>query len=66
VADALESSANLVRESIKTMDSFDQTQCRLLVDLVEHEAAHHGQLIRYLYGLKLPVPEGWKERYTLR
>ena len=30
------------------------------LDLLEHEAAHHGQLIRYLYGLDLPIPETWK------
>lgn len=37
----------------------------LILDLLEHEAAHQGQLIRYLYGLKLPIPPSWKERYAL-
>ena len=38
---------------------------RLLVTLLEHEVQHHGQLIRYLYGNRLEVPPGWKERYAL-
>ncbi len=37
----------------------------LLLDLLEHEVQHQGQLIRYLYGLKLGVPGSWKERYNL-
>jgi hypothetical protein len=43
----------------------DDVRGRLVLDLLEHEAAHHGQLIRYLYGLKLPIPAGWKRRYAL-
>ena len=38
---------------------------RLLVTLLEHEAQHHGQLIRYLYGNRLEIPASWKERYAL-
>jgi len=36
-----------------------------LIELLEHEIQHHGQLIRYLYGLTLGVPESWKQRYNL-
>ena len=36
-----------------------------LLDLLEHESQHHGQLIRYLYGLKIEIPESWKARYSL-
>lgn len=43
-----------------------QAEAPLIVDLLEHEAAHQGQLIRYLYGLKLPIPAGWKSRYALK
>lgn len=32
---------------------------------LEHEAAHQGQLIRYLYGLRLAIPESWRKRYAL-
>lgn len=38
---------------------------RWLVDLLEHETQHHGQLIRYLYGLGIARPTSWRERYAL-
>lgn len=38
---------------------------RLLMDLLVHETQHHGQLIRYLYGNRLPIPDSWKDTYTL-
>lgn len=38
---------------------------RWLGDLLEHETQHHGQLIRYLYGLGIPRPTSWRERYAL-
>ena len=38
---------------------------RLLMTLLEHEAQHHGQLIRYLYGNRLEIPASWRERYAL-
>lgn len=37
----------------------------IALDLLEHEVQHHGQLIRYLYGLKLEIPQSWKTRYAL-
>jgi hypothetical protein len=36
-----------------------------LMDLLEHETQHHGQLIRYLYGLGIPRPQSWREHYAL-
>jgi hypothetical protein len=45
--------------------SLTPDQQSLMLDLIEHEAQHHGQLIRYLYGQKLPVPATWKKRYNL-
>lgn len=65
VAGALARSAAAVGELLASIDSFDDLRCGLLVDLLEHEAAHQGQLIRYLYGLRLPVPASWKARYAL-
>jgi len=65
VADALHRSANAVSEILKTIDTYTDVQCRLVIDLLEHEAAHHGQLIRYMYGLKLPIPDSWKSRFAL-
>jgi len=37
----------------------------LLLDLLEHEVQHQGQLIRYLYALALPIPESWARRWAL-
>lgn len=65
VADALRRSAEGVTEILRDMDSFSEVQNRLMLDLLEHEAAHQGQLIRYLYGLKLAIPGSWKSRYAL-
>jgi hypothetical protein len=30
-----------------------------------HETQHHGQLIRYVYGLGLVFPESWRDRWNL-
>jgi len=38
-------------------------QSEYLVDLLEHEVQHHGQLIRYIYANKLTFPQSWKDRY---
>lgn len=54
-----------VLDAIDDLGSDDNDRWRLTLRLLEHEAAHQGQLIRYLYGLRLPIPAGWKERYAL-
>jgi len=58
---SLESLIQFLNSNIK----LDGAQEELLLDLLEHEVQHHGQLIRYMYGLKLGVPESWKKRYNL-
>ena len=65
VIQALESSGSEVLDALASGESFTDQQNRLVLDLLEHEAAHHGQLIRYLYALRLPIPESWKSRYAL-
>jgi len=65
VRDALTRSRAAAEATVDCPDGFTDVQHQLLCDLVEHEAAHKGQLIRYLYGLKLPIPAGWKARYAL-
>lgn len=36
-----------------------------LLDLLLHETQHHGQLIRYMYGLGIEFPNSWKARWSL-
>jgi hypothetical protein len=62
---AVSRSGEAVLAAIDGLDPDDDARCRLGLRLLEHEAAHHGQLIRYLYGLRLPIPAQWKERYAL-
>ncbi len=65
VAEAVARSEAVVRSALAEAPSFDESQARLALDLLEHEAQHHGQLIRYLYGLRLSIPDSWKARYAL-
>ncbi len=62
---ALSRSADTVLGVLDALESYDDNRNRFVADLLEHEAAHQGQLIRYLYGLKLPIPARWKARYAL-
>jgi len=58
-------SAAALLAAISDLDPDDDDRCRLVLRLLEHEAAHQGQLIRYLCGLRLPIPTGWRARYAL-
>jgi hypothetical protein len=62
---ALDRSEAAVSQAIQSHEPFTEAQDRLVLDLLEHEAQHHGQLIRYLYALRLPIPASWKSRYAL-
>ena len=62
---ALSKSSAAVVAKLARLDSYDDARIRFITDLLEHEAAHQGQLIRYLYGLKLRIPDSWKARYAL-
>lgn len=63
---ALDRSADKVEALLDSVVLFDDAQSGHLIDLLEHEAAHQGQLIRYIYGLGLPIPASWSERFALR
>ncbi len=60
----LESSSDNVIKYLKGNILSDE-QSELILDLLEHEVMHHGQLIRYIYGNKLKFPKSWNERYTV-
>ena len=61
---ALASSAAAVREASKTAPQ-DEGRTDLKLRLLVHEAQHQGQILRYLLGLKVEVPPGWKKRFSL-
>jgi hypothetical protein len=65
VAASLKRSESVVLEALEAVETHTAAQSRLVLDLLEHEAAHQGQLIRYLYGLRLAIPPSWKTRYAL-
>ena len=65
VADALTRSRAAVTDVLASLDTFTPAKDRLVLDLLEHEAQHHGQLIRFMYALELPIPASWKGRYAL-
>jgi hypothetical protein len=65
VAEALASSALIAQKVLSEIENLSTPQEKLAFDLLEHEIQHQGQLIRYLYGLKLGIPAGLKERYHL-
>lgn len=66
VAAALNNSATTLLETLQSISSYTDVQHRLMVDLLEHECSHQGQLIRYLYGLRLKIPATWKSKYALQ
>jgi len=62
---ALDVSARMILDVLPTIEESDQPRCQFALDLLEHEASHHGQLIRYIYGLDLEIPTSWKKKYAL-
>ena len=65
VAAALGSSESAVLQALRHLAEMTEAQDRLVLDLLEHEAQHQGQLIRYLYALRLEIPASWRARYAL-
>jgi hypothetical protein len=65
VSDALRQSADSALTWLENTSGLSESQQRLAFEWLEHEIQHHGQLIRYLYALKLGIPPGWKSRYHL-
>lgn len=65
VTEALIKSASTARQVLGKITTLTEAQEKLAFELLEHEIQHQGQLIRYLYGLKLGIPAGLKARYHL-
>lgn len=62
---AVRSSHEVVEDFLDDLDPADDYAVDQALALLEHETQHHGQLIRYLYGLGIPRPESWQRQYAL-
>jgi hypothetical protein len=63
VRPALGTSAAAAREAVN--GDLDDARADLALSLLEHEAQHAGQLLRYLFALDLEIPERWKTYFAL-
>lgn len=64
VARALATSAASFRETALATPE-DETRTDFKLGLLEHESQHLGQILRYLLGLAIEPPPGWKNRFAL-
>jgi hypothetical protein len=64
VAGALTASASAFREAARATPA-DEIRTDFKLGLLEHESQHLGQILRYLLGLGIEPPPGWKERFVL-
>jgi uncharacterized damage-inducible protein DinB len=64
VVEALARSERLLAATAEAVEWTD-TRDGLLLDLLEHEAQHQGQIIRYMYALGRSFPESWVARWAL-
>ena len=64
IVNGLAQSAQACKDALAGLD-WTSAREALLLSLLEHEIQHQGQLIRYLYGLELPIPAVWRKRWSL-
>ncbi len=64
VLQCLQNSSNEFLSFLRAHELND-TQKEFLLNLLEHEIQHHGQLIRFVYANRLGFPESWNKRYTV-
>jgi hypothetical protein len=64
VAEALAKSGSEFREAARANPE-DETRTDFKLALLEHESQHLGQILRYLLGLAIDPPAGWKKRFAL-
>ena len=64
VTQALAGSASAFREAALATAA-DETRTDFKLGLLEHESQHLGQILRYILGLGIEPPPGWKKRFAL-
>lgn len=57
---ALRSSGEEIQASINGVSEWTLTRDKLLLELLEHEVMHEGQIIRHMYGLEKKLPQSWR------
>jgi len=57
---ALLASGERIRSSIGAVPEWTPTREKLLLELLEHEVMHEGQIIRHMYGLEKELPSSWR------
>ena len=57
---ALSVSGVEIRNSIERVSEWTSNREKLLLELLEHEVMHEGQIIRHMYGLEKTLPESWR------
>lgn len=62
---AFTQTASDVDDWVAGIDATDEDSLRYVLALLEHETQHHGQLIRFLYGLGIDRPHSWQQQYAL-
>lgn len=62
---ALSASREGVLAAVAGVEEVSEARQAILIDLIEHEAQHHGQLIRYFYANDLAFPAAFASRYAL-
>jgi len=65
IKSALAETCNAAIDFLNQIPELTEPQEDFFLDLLEHETQHHGQLIRYFYGLNIGAPNSWKQRYSL-
>ena len=64
VTEKLQQAAQQLHEALSDVE-WNEARDGMLLDLLEHEAQHQGQLIRYVYGLKHKFPDSLASRWAL-
>ena len=62
---AFETTSADVDAWIAGLDPGDEASLSYALALLEHETQHHGQVIRFLYGLRIDRPHSWQQQYAL-
>lgn len=64
VLEHIKSSAQTAKGVIGKVSDWGEDRSVLLLNLLEHETMHEGQIIRLVYGFGETLPESWVDRWA--